>query len=358
MSSIAGVVGYGSLRVLSQMHDPVWGSSAAVAIRALVRAGPTEVDRDGGNDEFPESRPRRSFNASNSARSSAITAAAGNPNVIGAATPSTDILLLDQIRPYRGYRAINMIQPRFDSNYHSLQIFGQRRFGGASQINVAYTWGKNLTNSQSDAAAPQNPYDIQSDYGRAALDRRHVLSANYVYAIPFFKKQNGLTGKVLGGWQVSGIFTHNTGLPLTAPSSNYDPSGLGFLGPSVSGPRASQIGDPNTGAPQTFVQWFNTAAFAPVLLCTTTTCPQVSNNPASAGRGTIKGPPTTRVDFTLMRNFRFGESLRLQLRGEAFNILNHTNFRGVATNVTLGTFGNVTTVRDPRVIQLAAKFYW
>lgn len=291
-------------------------------------------------------------------RNSAITAAAGNPNVIGAATPSIDILILDQIRPYRGYRAINMIQPRFDSNYHSLQIFGQRRFGGASQINVAYTWGKNLTNSQSDAAAPQNPYDIQSDYGRATLDRRHVLSANYVYEIPFFKKQNGLAGKVLGGWQVSGIFTHNTGLPLTATSANYDPSGLGFLGPSVSAPRASQIGDPNSGAPQTFVQWFNTAAFAPVPLCTTTTCPQVSNNPPSAGRGTIKGPPTTRVDFTLMRNFRFGESLRLQLRGEAFNILNHTNFRGVATNVTLGTFGNVTTVRDPRVLQLAAKFYW
>ncbi len=290
-------------------------------------------------------------------RNSAITAAAGNPNVVGA-TAFTDILILDQIRPYRGYRAVNMIQPRFDSNYHSLQIFGQHRFGGVSQVNLAYTWAKNLTNSQSDASAPQNPYDIRSDYGRATLDRRHVLSANYVYEIPFFKKQEGFAGKVLGGWQVSGIVTFNTGLPLTATSSNYDPAGLGFLGPSVSAPRGDQIGDPNTGGTRTFVQWFNTAAFATVPICTTTACPFVSNTPSTAGRGTINGPPTSRVDFTLMRNFRFNESMRLQLRGEAFNILNHTNFRGVATNVTLATFGNVTTVRDPRVIQLAAKFYW
>jgi hypothetical protein len=183
-----------------------------------------------------------------------------------------------------------------------------------------------------------------------------VFSSNYVYQLPFFKNQKGVIGRILGGWQVSGIITVNSGLPLTATNSNYDPAGLGFLGPSGSGPRANQIGNPNTGGAQTQQQWFNTSAFEPVLLCTATACPIVSNTVGSAGRGTINGPPTQRVDFTMTKNIRFGESTRLQLRGEAFNIFNHTNFRVVSTNVTATNFGAVTTVRDPRIIQLGAKF--
>ena len=76
----------------------------------------------------------------------------------------------------------------------------------------------------------------------------------------------------------------------------------------------------------------------------------------TAGRGTIDGPPTKRFDFTMTKIIRFGETTRLQIRGEAFNIFNHTNFRTIGTNVTLGTYGQVTAVRDPRTIQLGAKF--
>ena len=99
--------------------------------------------------------------------------------------------ILDQIRPYRGYRSITMITPQFNSNYHSLQVMGQRRFSGASQFNVAYTWAKNLTDNQTDrSTAPMNSYDIRADRGRATLDRRHVFTANYIYEIPFFNKRD------------------------------------------------------------------------------------------------------------------------------------------------------------------------
>ena len=64
------------------------------------------------------------------------------------------------------------------------------------------------------------------------------------------------------------------------------------------------------------------------------------------------------MDFTLIKNIRFGESTRLQLRGEAFNVFNHTNFSSLSTNITAANFGAVTATRDPRVIQLAAKFYF
>ncbi|HKO60266.1 MAG TPA: carboxypeptidase regulatory-like domain-containing protein [Pyrinomonadaceae bacterium] len=262
--------------------------------------------------------------------------------------------LVDQIRPFRGYRSITMLQPRFNSNYHSMQFFGQHRFASVNQVNVAYTWSKNLTDSQNDRSnAPQNTADIQSEYSRATLDRRHVFSANYIYEIPFFTKGEGFSGKVLGGWQASGIVTMQSGLPFTATTSTFDAAGLGFIPAAIAGARPNLLCDPNVGGAGTLQQYFNTACFAPNPATTATNIPNV---PGTAGRGVINGPPTYRVDFTMTKIFRFGEVTRLQLRGEAFNVFNHTNFRTLSVNRTAANFGAVTAVRDPRTIQLGLKF--
>jgi hypothetical protein len=268
------------------------------------------------------------------------------------ASPST---ILDQIRPYRGWRGISMIQPRFNSNYHSLQISGTQRFSGASQVQLAYTWSKNLTDNQTDrSTAPQNPYSIVDEYGRAQLDRRHVFTLNYIYELPFFTKQNNFTGKVLGGWQVSGLITYQTGLPFTATYGGFDPAGIGFLNASSpAGGRPYLFGNPNTNGPNTFQQWFDTSVFQNA---TPTSGPAI---PGNSGRGVIEGPRTFRVDFTLAKNIRFTESMSLQLRAEAFNLLNTTNFTtlGLAAS-TPSTFGTVTGTRDPRTIQFGIKFYF
>ena len=268
---------------------------------------------------------------------------------------ATEELRLDQLRPYRGYRAINIIQPRFSSNYHSLQVSARQRFTGDSEINLAYTWSKNLTNSQSDRSnSPQNPYDIDAEWGRAALDRRHIITTNFVYQLPFYRTQQGFIGKVLGGWQTSGIVTYQTGLPFTATFAGYDPAGLGFLGPSASGPRPNQIGNPNAGAPNKQQQWFNTSAFQ-----TDFPASGVAAVPGTAGRGTIHGPRTFRIDFTLTKIVQFNESMRLQLRGEVFNVLNMTNFTTFGTAAsTPSTFGVITGTRDPRTMQFGIKFYF
>ena len=266
-------------------------------------------------------------------------------------TGGANSAILDQIRPYRGYRSITMITPQFNSNYHSLQVMGQRRFTGASQVNVAYTWAKNLTDNQTDrSTAPMNSYDIRADRGRATLDRRHVFTANYIYEVPFFSKRNDFVGRVLGGWEVSGIVSLQTGLPFTALGANIDPAGLGNIPALIAGNRPNTLCDPNSGAPNTFLQWFNTGCFQPNP--TSGTVPNVVSN---TGRGTINGPPTQRVDFSVFKRFNFGERVSLQLRGEAFNVFNHTNFRAIQTNITNAAYGNVTTVRDPRTIQLGAK---
>lgn len=265
--------------------------------------------------------------------------------------------ILDQIRPYRGYRSINIVTPQFNSNYHSLQAFITHRFTGASQVNVAYTWAKNLTDNQTDrSTAPQNSFDIKSDYGRATLDRRHIFTANYIYELPFFRKQENFVGKVLGGWQASGVITMQSGLPFTITTSNFDPSGLGNNPALVAGNRPFLYCDPNSNAPHTFSNWILPLSDPNSCYRANPTAAINGNVPGTSPRGAVNGPPTYRVDFTMSKNIRFGENYRLQLRAEAFNVFNHTNFRTFVTNVTTAGFGSVTAVRDPRTMQLGIKF--
>ena len=278
----------------------------------------------------------------------------------GAFFSAAQTTILDQIRPYRGYRSINIVQPKFNSDYHSMQVFGQHRFSGSSQVNLAYTWSKNLSDNQTDrSTAPQNSYDQKGDYGRAALDRRHILTANWVYDLPFFDRTRGPIGLILGGWQFQGIATYQTGLPLTVTTSNFDAAGLGLIPALIAGSRPLILCDPNANAPTTQQQWFDISCFASNPAAgSPTTNTGVLNVVGTAARGVVEGPSTKRVDFVMSKNFNFTEDMRLQLRAESFNVFNWTSFTTVATNRSLGNFGTVTGTRDPRTFQFGVKFYW
>ena len=240
-----------------------------------------------------------------------------------------------------------------------MQVTAQRRFTGSSQIGLAYTWSRNMTDNQTDrSTASQNSYNNAGDYGRATLDRRQVLTINYIYELPFFSHQHGFAGKALGGWELSGIVEYRTGIPFTPTTSSFDPAGLGFVPALVAGGRPNVLCDANANAPHTLQQYFNTACFQANPTVTTS---GVANVIGNGGRGVIDGPPTTRFDFTLSKNFQLRESMKLQLRAEAFNVFNHTNFQSFvaspsALNVTSTNFGQIGVVRDPRTIQLGAKF--
>ncbi len=281
-----------------------------------------------------------------------VTALCQTPGTYFGGTLGVSSNILDQIRPYRGYRSINIITPQFNSNYNSLQVLAQKRFSGSSQINVAYTWAKNLTDNQTDrSTAPMNSYNIRLDRGRATLDRRQIFTANYIYDLPILTKRHDLVGNVLGGWEISGIVTLQTGLPNSPLGANYDAAGLGNIPALIAGNRPNTLCDPNANAPHTFEQYFNSACFQ----TNPTTGIIPGNNVNTGGRGTIDGPPTKRVDFSLFKNFRFGESVTFQFRAEAFNVFNHTNFRAIQGSVASAVYGQVTTVRDPRTIQFGAK---
>ncbi|HEY7404422.1 MAG TPA: TonB-dependent receptor [Candidatus Angelobacter sp.] len=267
---------------------------------------------------------------------------AGGP-VKGATSP-----LLNRIRPFPGYAAIDAIATVFNSNYNSLQVALQKKFKGHSMLNVAYTWSKSLTDNQTDrSTAPQNSYCIACEYGPSQQDRRHIFTANYVYELPFFKSQQGVLGHVAGGWEFSGIVTFQSGVPFTVSSSlDADPSGQGCLASSPCVVRPDVIADPNSG-PKTLTQWFNTAAFAAV--------PAGQLRNGDAGRGIVLGPGFSQWDLSLFKNVKIAEKVSSQFRFEAFNAFNHTNYTTLNTTFGSSTFGQVTGARDARIVQLGAK---
>lgn len=276
----------------------------------------------------------------------------------GLASPTTTFTsaneaLLNQLRPYKGYNAINSIEPWFNSNYNSLQAYAKKQFTGDSLITASYTWSKNNTNNQTDRSSfAQNTYDFHSEYGPAQYDRTHVFSASFIYTLPFFRDQKGLAGKVLGGWEVSLIANYYSGLPNTVTTSGVDPAGLGIIGSSSASLRPDVVGGCDiNNAPKSRFEWFNTACFAPV--------PSGLHRPGDAGRGIVRGPGYEGWNASASKNLLFKERFRFQLRGEASNVLNHSNpstFGSLSTTSTL--FGTITGYRDPRIIQLGAKFYF
>lgn len=274
------------------------------------------------------------------------------------ANPAVNV---NAIRRFSGYQAINTIDNAFDSNYHSLQVSYDQRVTNGLTLGVAYTWERTLTNNTSDRSNyPQDAYNLRAEYGRASFSRDHVLVVNYVYDLPFLKNRTDWVGSVLGGWEVSGITLAETGLPLTPfqtndPFNSSDfaagqcvspacgPGGIGIDQRQLVQPRPMQVTNPNNG-PQTVGEWFNTGAFTPAVGTFGTAAP-----------GVITGPGWFNWDIAALKNFRF-ERLNTQIRGEFFNAFNHTSFNGVRTTLGSSSFGRITSVHDPRIVQLAIKF--
>jgi len=256
--------------------------------------------------------------------------------------------LLNYVRRYRGYNSIDIQSTLFSSNYNSLQAQFQTRIRNNTQLTINYTWSHALTNAGDLLASPQNIYDPAAEYGNSPFDRTHILTASYIYTLPFKPDQRGVTGHLLGGWELSGVVYAETGVPLTVVGVDRDPAGLGFFGFNLIQGRPDQVGDPNRHAPHTIDRWFNTEAFAAP--------PEDGIRPGSAHPASVRGPGAIRLDAAATKNTRIGDRCGLEFRAEANNALNHTNLDGANTFfLDRNNFGRVGGARDPRIVQLSLK---
>jgi Carboxypeptidase regulatory-like domain len=295
---------------------------------------------------------------------------AARPGYTNCAFNGNDYNQLNYVRPYLGYSNINSFSNVFTSNYNGLQAQFQKQFSSNSQIVLNYTWSKTLGTLAGDFQAPQNIYNIKSEYSSTDYDRRHVFTASYVYYLPWMKSQEGFVGHVFGGWEASGVFYANSGrhYRATTSSCSFDFAGLGLCGNTQSGARADLIGDPNASAPHLVGQWFNTAAFVnPGCPATNPNCSAVTMvtpplRPGDSPRDIVVGPGQFRWDASFFKNTKINERFNTQFRAEFFNILNHTNLGwgqpggpwvSLARNSV--NFGKIANAKDPRQIQLAFK---
>jgi hypothetical protein len=229
------------------------------------------------------------------------------------------------------------------SNYHSLQVLFEKRFSHGLQFQTAYTYSKSLDNASSFEEI-LNPLNFNATYGPSLYDSRHRLVFNYVWELPVHKMQ-GFAGRVLNGWQVSGIYTFQSGFPILINNCNdaeLQGSTLGFECPG----KPNVIGTFRTHDPR--IDGF---VFDPTQLSNSVTPGTFGNAP----RTLCCNPPINNFDIGLFKETSVGEKMRVEFRTEVFNVFNHAQFFGVDGTSTNPTFGQPQKVRDPRLFQFALK---
>ncbi len=234
------------------------------------------------------------------------------------------------------------------SNYNSLQVMLQKNFSHGLQFQAAYTFSKTMDNASSFESA-LNPLNFNATYGLSDYDARNRFVFNYVWDLPV-PKLEGFQGKLLDGWEVSGILTFQSGFPIRITSSDdveeLDSTDL-FEFP----------GEPNLTAPfQTQnIRQNNGFVFNPDLFTNATVAPGTIGN---APRTICCGPGINNWDMSFMKETSFGERLQMEFRGDIFNIWNHAQFYSVDGDVSDAgsTFGQVQHVHDPRLVQFSLKF--
>ena len=228
----------------------------------------------------------------------------------------------------------------FSGNYNGMLLTLKHRTRGGLNLLANYTWSKclNYGDANQDIANQfQNPNNTGAEYGPCNLDRRNLINVSVVGSSPKFEQP--VVRALLTGWTGSLIYTYQSGAPFTVLT------GTDRALSGVSQDRPNQISDPHVLANRTVTQWFNTASFTAAALGTF----------GNTGRNSLTGPSIYDADLGLWRSFSYKERAHLELRFEAFNVLNHTRLLSPTSTLSSANYGKITTALDPRILQAAAK---
>jgi hypothetical protein len=252
-------------------------------------------------------------------------------------------------RPYAGFANISFAESVGNSVYNSLQVKLQKRYSAGLSLLTTFTYGRSIddgngiaTSTTASSTTPQDALNLAGERGRSDFDIKYRFVFSPVYELPFGKGKpfvnQGFWSYVVGGWQVSALFSAQTGGPLTP---YYSGNVSGTLNTKD---RPNLVGDPNSG-PKTPQQWFNVAAFAS----------PGSGNFGNAGRNIINGPGMVNLDASVVRNFRFKERFGIQFRAQAYNALNHVNFNYPSATIDSASVGTISSALDPRTLEAALR---
>jgi hypothetical protein len=226
------------------------------------------------------------------------------------------------------------------TNYNAMLFAVNRRFSRNFSMLANYTLSHCLSDGDGDpgiGGGYQDPNNRRAEYGNCNNDVRHLFNASILAQTPKFA--GAWTNRILSDWQISGIITKRSGLwfNVTAGRDNSLTA--------INADRPDVIGDPVVDNPSTG-RWFNPAVFqlAP------------AGTFGNSGRTNIEGPGGFTFDMALMRRFAIREGHRLQVRAEAFNVLNHPVYGNPRTSMADTNIGRILTANDPRIMQFALKY--
>jgi hypothetical protein len=254
-----------------------------------------------------------------------------------------------------------------NSAYNSLQASLDKRFSQGLQFTAAYTFSKSFDQASSFEGI-LNPIDPRISRSLSAFDARHRLVFSYYWELPFHK-YSGATGKLLNGWALSGITSFQTGFPvqITSLADNELMYSFDFELPG----KPNQIAPFHTLRPQSNNNYFfdpnsftENATDSSQPLCSQQAVfgcfdPSLFGSLGNARRTICCGPHISDTDFAILKTTRINENVHVDFRAEFFNIFNHTQFFNPDGNTSDGAqFGQVSQVRDPRLVQFALKFFF
>ncbi|MEO6909928.1 MAG: carboxypeptidase-like regulatory domain-containing protein [Edaphobacter sp.] len=255
-------------------------------------------------------------------------------------------------------------ETRATSNFNSLQA-NIKHTSKLWDVLLGYTYGRSMDNA-SGLTDPINPYNPKATYGLSKFDVRHYVVASYNLHLPFGDwVSNRFAKSLVGGWSITGITRMATGVPVTmSDNEDYSLTGAGGVDFPYYSPgnlfAGGALGDKNprdfsSANPGKHNPWFNTSLF---------TAEGKKFTPKTLGYGLtgnsrrrfFYGPGIDSTDVAVLREFHIHEAHTIQLRAEAFNVLNHTQFGPPSGSVTSSTFGIITSAINPRVLQVAVKY--
>ncbi|MDQ3010596.1 MAG: hypothetical protein M3X11_07830 [Acidobacteriota bacterium] len=286
--------------------------------------------------------------------------------VTASTVPGSAALPRELLAPYRGFAdSIRLLEFAENSNYHSLQVSANRRFSRGVLLGANYTWGKALGTASGDFDFVRiDNLNKQANYGPQSFDRRHNLTANWVWELPKATDSKAL-GFALNNWQLSGIYHYQTGAPYGVGFNIAGYGNANLTGSFTEGARIVILKTPGSGNSSDPYKQFDVGAFG---------APSVGSRGLEAGRNYLNQAPINYFDLSLSKKLVFREGLRVEARIDAFNAFNHTQFAGVNTTANFATpgstvitnlanettnrngFGAINSVRPPRNVQWMLRF--